>query len=125
MGVRERQQAVRAMRGQKHPPGRLPVARRDNRQKFWEAIARGLSSEDAGVAVGPYLVMGACPHGGASRRHKRQQQRYGVCLSVWQNQPNEVASDAVKCLWAHGIGPWWWAIRRGAHAAPRQSRSPR
>ncbi len=58
MGVRERQQAVRAMRGQKHPPGRLPVGRREHRQKFWEAIARGLSSEDAAVAAGVSPAIG-------------------------------------------------------------------
>ncbi len=58
MGVRERQQAVRAMRGQKRPPGRLPVARREYHQQFWEAIARGLSSEDAGVAAGVSPAVG-------------------------------------------------------------------
>ena len=33
-------------------PGRPPVARREHRQRFWKAIARGLSSEDAAVAAG-------------------------------------------------------------------------
>jgi Helix-turn-helix domain len=33
-------------------PGRPPVARREHRKRFWEAIARGLSSEEAGVASG-------------------------------------------------------------------------
>ena len=33
-------------------PGRPPVARREHRQAFWEAIARGASSEDAGVEAG-------------------------------------------------------------------------
>ncbi len=58
MGVRERQQAVRAMRGQKRPPGRLPVARREHRQQFWEAIGRGLSSEGAAVAAGVSSAVG-------------------------------------------------------------------
>ena len=31
-------------------PGRPPVARRDHRQRFWLAIAEGLSSEDAAAA---------------------------------------------------------------------------
>jgi transposase len=33
-------------------PGRPPVARREHRQRFWAAIRRGLSSEDAAVAAG-------------------------------------------------------------------------
>jgi IS30 family transposase len=33
-------------------PGRPPVARREHRQRFWAAIARGLPSEDAAVAAG-------------------------------------------------------------------------
>lgn len=51
MGVRERQQAVRVMRGQMWSPGRPSTARRDDRVRFWEAIARGASSEDAAVAT--------------------------------------------------------------------------
>src|SRR5215468_774316 len=33
-------------------PGRPPVARREHQQWFWAAIARGLPSEEAAVAVG-------------------------------------------------------------------------
>jgi Helix-turn-helix domain len=33
-------------------PGRPPVARREHRQRFWAAIARGASSEDTGVQAG-------------------------------------------------------------------------
>jgi IS30 family transposase len=33
-------------------PGRPPVASRDDRQRFWAAIAKGLTTEDAGVAAG-------------------------------------------------------------------------
>jgi hypothetical protein len=32
-------------------PGRPPVATREHRQRFWEAVARGLSSEEAGVTA--------------------------------------------------------------------------
>ena len=48
-GVGKRQQAIRAMRGQMWSPGRPSTARREDRVRFWEAIARGLSSEDAAV----------------------------------------------------------------------------
>jgi len=33
-------------------PGRPPVARREHRQRFWDAIARGLSSEEAAIDSG-------------------------------------------------------------------------
>ena len=39
-------------------PGRPPVARREHRQRFWEAIAEGLSSEDAGVVAGVSPAVG-------------------------------------------------------------------
>ncbi len=40
-------------------PGRPPVARREHRQQFWEAIARGRSSEDAGAAAGVSPAVGS------------------------------------------------------------------
>jgi IS30 family transposase len=40
-------------------PGRPPVARREHRQRFWKAIARGLSSEDAGVGAGVSPAVGS------------------------------------------------------------------
>jgi IS30 family transposase len=39
-------------------PGRPPVGRREHRQRFWKAIARGLSSEDAGVVAGVSPAVG-------------------------------------------------------------------
>jgi hypothetical protein len=39
-------------------PGRPPVARREDRQRFWAAIARGLSSEDAGREAGVSPAVG-------------------------------------------------------------------
>jgi transposase, IS30 family len=40
-------------------PGRPPVGRREQRQRFWVAIARGLPSEDAGVAAGVSPAVGS------------------------------------------------------------------
>src|ERR671931_205947 len=57
MGIRERQRAVRAMRGQIWSPGRPSIARREDRQRFWREIARGLSSEAAGVEAGVSLAV--------------------------------------------------------------------
>ena len=39
-------------------PGRPPVGRREHRQRFWEAIARGLSSEEAGMVAGVSPAVG-------------------------------------------------------------------
>src|SRR6266498_3754325 len=52
MGAGKRQQAIRAMRGPMWSPGRPSAARREDRVRFWEAIARGASSEDAAVGAG-------------------------------------------------------------------------
>jgi hypothetical protein len=40
-------------------PGRPPVARWEDQQRFWAAIARGLSSEDAGVEAGVSPAVGS------------------------------------------------------------------
>jgi len=39
-------------------PGRPPVARREHRQRFWVAIARGMPSEDAGIEAGVSPAVG-------------------------------------------------------------------
>ena len=59
MGVRERQAEVRAFRGQMWSPGRPSTARREDRVRFWEAIARGVSSEDAAGVAGVSAAVGA------------------------------------------------------------------
>jgi hypothetical protein len=38
--------------------GRPPVGRREHRERFWERIARGQSSEDAGVAASVSAAVG-------------------------------------------------------------------
>ncbi|MEV0699967.1 IS30 family transposase [Saccharopolyspora sp. NPDC050389] len=40
-------------------PGRPPVARREDQQRFWAAIADGLSSEEAGIAAGVSPAVGS------------------------------------------------------------------
>jgi len=52
MGSGKRRRADRALRSPMPSPGRPPVARREHRQRFWEAIALGLSSEEAAVVAG-------------------------------------------------------------------------
>ncbi len=57
MGVKRRR-SDRAGRAPMRSPGRPPVTRREHRQRFWAAIARGLSSEDASVEAGVSIPVG-------------------------------------------------------------------
>src|SRR3954452_17721979 len=52
MGRGRRQEQVRAYRGQVPSPGRPTVAWREDRVRFWAAIARGVKTEDAAVEAG-------------------------------------------------------------------------
>jgi IS30 family transposase len=58
MGVGPRQRKVREYRGQIPSPGRPTVAWREDRVRFWAAIARGLRSEDAAVEIGVSQAVG-------------------------------------------------------------------
>jgi transposase, IS30 family len=58
MGASGRRRADRALRPPMRSPGRPPVARREHRQRFWEAIAGGSSSEDSAVAAGVSPAVG-------------------------------------------------------------------
>ena len=57
MGERRRA-SDRADRGPMRSPGRPPAARREHRQRFWAAIARGLSSENAAGEAGVSAAVG-------------------------------------------------------------------
>jgi IS30 family transposase len=59
VGVRERQREVRAFRGQMWSPGRPSTAWREDRVRFWEAIAHGAPSEDAAVVAGVSQAVGS------------------------------------------------------------------
>src|ERR1039458_1046544 len=59
MGPRNARRSDRALRPPMRSPGRPPGWRREHLQQFWAAIARGLSSEDAAIAVGLSLGVGA------------------------------------------------------------------
>jgi IS30 family transposase len=58
MGVGARQRAVRLYRGQMPSPGRPTVAWREDRVRFWAAIARGVSSEEAAAGIGVSQAVG-------------------------------------------------------------------
>ncbi len=52
MAYGSRQEQVRAYRGQIPSPGRPTVAWREDRVRFWAAIARGVKTEDAAAGAG-------------------------------------------------------------------------
>lgn len=52
----------RALRPPIRSPGRPPDCRREHLQQFWEGVARGLSSEEAAIAVGLPPAVGALLH---------------------------------------------------------------
>ncbi len=58
MGANKYRRADRARRAPMGSLGRPPVGRREHRQRFWEAVARGLASEDAGVVAGVSPAVG-------------------------------------------------------------------
>lgn len=51
--------AAQAGRPAMRSPGRPPAARREDRQRFWVAIAAGMSSEDAGIEAGVSPAVGS------------------------------------------------------------------
>lgn len=58
MGVGPQQRRVRDYQGQMPSPGRPTAAWREDRVRFWAAIARGLRSEEAAAEAGVSPAVG-------------------------------------------------------------------
>jgi IS30 family transposase len=58
MGTPKRRRSDRAGRPAMCSPGRPPAGRREHRVRFWDAIARGVSSVDAAAEAGVSAVVG-------------------------------------------------------------------
>ena len=58
MTTSKHRKSARAGRPSMRSPGRPPVGRREHRQRFWKAIALGLTSEDAALAAGVSAPVG-------------------------------------------------------------------
>ena len=58
MGTPKRRRSGRAGRAAMRSPGRPTPGRREHRQRFWAAIARGVSSEDAAAQAGVSAAVG-------------------------------------------------------------------
>jgi len=59
MGVSRQQKATWPMRGKMRSPGRPPGWQRDQVQRFWVEIAKGVASEGAAVSVGVASAVGS------------------------------------------------------------------
>ena len=110
MQQHKRRRSDRALRARMQSPGRPPVARREDRQRFWAAIAKGLTTEDAGAAAGisPAVAARWFRHSGGmpSVSQARLSGRY---LSF-------VEREEIALLRASGCGVR--AIARRLHRAP-------
>ena len=98
MGVGKRQQAVRAMRGQMWSPGRPSTARREDRVRFWEAIAAGTSSEEAAGVAGVSQAVG-------SRWFRQAGGMPPICLApVSERYLSFAEREEIAILHAQGTG---------------------
>src|SRR4051795_6373871 len=122
MGTRRRR-SDRSGRGVSRSPGRPGVARREDRRRFWTAIAAGRSSEDAAVEVG------VSPAGGA-RWFREAGGMPPSTLARWSRPPSgrylSFAEREEVALWrAQGRGVREVARRLGRAASTVSRRWPR
>jgi hypothetical protein len=99
MGTRRRRRADRAGRPPMRSPGRPPVGRREHRQRFWNVVGRGSSSEAAGVSAGVSPAVGVrwfCDSGGMAPLSCRAPLSGATC-----RLPNERRSP---CLVSAAVG---------------------
>ncbi len=59
MGITNQQKITWAMRAKMRSPGRPPRWRREQVQRFWVAIAKGVASEEAAISVGAASAVGS------------------------------------------------------------------
>lgn len=98
MRRRGRRRSDRALRARMRSPGRPPVGRREHRERFWVAIALGLSSQEAASAAGVSPVVGTrwFREGGGMRPHAFPVLS-GRYLSL-------VEREEIALLFARGLG---------------------
>ena len=115
-----RRRSDRALRAKLGSPGRPPVARCEDRRRFWTAIAAGQSSENAGVCVGCRRQWG---HDGFGRQaachqrrlvHRRRRHPGDICRLL-----NGRSLRSCGCrVWAYGRSHDVW---NGRHRRCRVS----
>src|SRR5213593_356941 len=111
MGGGKRQEAIRVMRGQIWSPGRPSVARREDRVRFWEAIALGASSEDAASAAGVSQAVG-------SRWFRQAGGMPPISLApLWERYLSFAEREEIAILHAQRVGVREIARRLGRSAS--------
>ena len=80
-------------------PGRPPVGRREHRQRFWAAIARGATSIEAAAGLGcrAWWVSDGFGRVAACRRSLRRRRRAGICPSPSARRSRSCTPPAVGC----------------------------
>jgi len=118
-----KQKAVRAHRGRIPSPGRPTVAWREDRVKFWAAIAAGAKTEDAVVAAGVSSPVGFrwLRHAGGvnprlpqpvSGRYLSFREREEIALLI----PRGLGVRATSCEVGRDPSTIWRKLRRNASA---------
>ena len=97
LGTPKRRRSDRAGRPLMRSPGRPPGWRREHRQRFWAAIARGATSEAAGVEAGVSPAVGVRWLGRGRMPSVTQAPLSGRYLSF-------VEREEIALLWASGCG---------------------
>ena len=98
MSVAMGQEAIRAMRGRLWSPGRPSGAQREDRVRFWEGIAGGVSSEDAAGVAGVSPAVG-------SRWFRQAGGMPPICLgSVSGRYLSFAEREEIAILHAQGVG---------------------
>ena len=82
----KRRRSDRALRARMHSPGRPTVAHREDRQRFWAAIAKGLTSEDAAIAAEQK----------ASATSDRRNAENTIILNPWLAPPFPIGAERVQ-----------------------------
>jgi hypothetical protein len=99
---RKRRRADRAGRARMYSPGRPPGWRREHRQRFWAAIARGASSEDAAIEAGVSVAVGVrwFREGGGMPSITQAAER---AMSRWPSTPRRATSTrTISPPWPSG-----------------------
>ena len=117
-----RRRSDRSGRGVLRSPGRPGVARREDRRRFWAAIAAGASSEDAAVEAGVSPPWGSAGSGRRAACHLRRLARSSKPLSGRYLSFAEREEIALWRAQGHGVREIARRLGRAASTISRELR---